>query len=151
MGMGPTSDEVSGIRILLATFLESIGQRRKAIDALEHLRRDFLTMSAMTTVDRHSPERDKILAKTVRVAVKLAQLYQSKDTQDLARAQTRLEWAVTTILKEESRRHRGDEDDSLVERTEWLSPDEMGAAFEGEHCRLLTPVLPTAPSWIIPV
>ena len=138
MGMDPVSDEVSGIRILLATFLESIGQRRKAIDALEHLRRDCLARS--TIVDRRSPERDKVLSNTVRVTVKLGQLYQCRDTQDLALAQTRLEWAVTTVLKEELRRKQKDEDDSPVENTMWLSPDEMGAAFEGEHCHPRAPL-----------
>ena len=150
------SDEMLGIKIQLAAFLEQIEQYRKAIDVLENVWKecrnwvDQLDEPQQRTSDLLEDRRDasrtrtRLLAKAVSIAVKLGELYNQERVDNKKAVEDRLTWAVETVLKEERRRGQqqpshvlliggADEGDLADENQQdgWLSQEQVGATFEG--------------------
>lgn len=154
VGMDPLSDEVLGIQIQLAAFLEQIQQYKKAIDVLEHVlrqcrgwvdqHRELERTSRLPESDEdYTSTRQRLLLKAVSTAVKLAELYDNELGDNKRAVEDRLTWAVETVLKEEQKRQQqlqADEqrgfvsDDAVREKEDagvWLTSEQIGATFEG--------------------
>jgi hypothetical protein len=134
MGMDPFSDEILGVKIQLASFMEKIQQYSKAIDVLEIVRNDCLRwMAELGDKKGNEEKRTRVLKKTIGITVRLGELYAGEHIKDKAMAEERLVWAVETVLKEHRRRQvqgvKPDEGD-------WLSPEEIGGSMEGECCTI---------------
>ena len=133
--MDPFSDEVLGIKIQVAALMERIEQFPKAIEVLEHVRRDCLKWIELKGGDEGlEGQRTRVLQKCVGISVKLGELYSSAWVQDTPAAEEKLVWAVTTVLKERQRR----EEEGVKEgEGDWLTNEEIGAALECETASLL--------------
>lgn len=155
VGLDPMSDEMLGIKIQLAAFLEQIEQYQKAIDVLEHVWRecrnwiDQLDEPQQKTSDMSEDRRDalrtrpRLLAKAVSIAIKLGELYSHELVDDKKAVEVRLTWAVETVLKEERTRGQQQPSHGLLtgraaegdlgdesQQDGWLSPEQVGATFE---------------------
>ncbi|KAI9823165.1 MAG: hypothetical protein M1832_002608 [Thelocarpon impressellum] len=126
--MHPLSDEVLGVKIQLAHFLEKIQQFRKAIEVLEIVRGDCLRW-----VEEHgsqqgmAAERNRVLGKTVSMSVKLGELYADEHVLEPELAEENLVSAVETVLKEKNRR----EAEGVKEgEGPWMTDEEVGGAME---------------------
>jgi Tfp pilus assembly protein PilF len=129
MGMDPFSDEIMGVKIQIASLMENIQLYSKAIQVLEILRRDSLTwMEELGGLEQNKLKRTKVLQKCVGISIKLGELYSNPVIYNRDMAESRLVWAVETVLKERQRRdtHKVNEE---IEGS-WLSDSEIGAAME---------------------
>ncbi|KAM0220366.1 hypothetical protein ACHAQD_006089 [Fusarium lateritium] len=72
-------------------------------------------------------KRQRILTKTVGIAIKLGELYGDEHVLDPDNSQKHLIWAVETALKEARRRK---EEGVKPGEGDWLSPEQMGGAME---------------------
>ncbi|KAF4438491.1 TPR repeat-containing protein P27G11.02 [Fusarium austroafricanum] len=72
-------------------------------------------------------KRQRLLTKTVGIAIKLGELYADEHVLDPDNSQRHLIWAVETALKEFRRRK---EEGVKPEEGDWLSPEQMGGAME---------------------
>ncbi|CAJ0539547.1 Ff.00g071070.m01.CDS01 [Fusarium sp. VM40] len=72
-------------------------------------------------------KRQRILAKTVGIAIKLGELYGDEHVLDPDNSQKHLIWAVETSLKEARRRK---EEGVKPGEGDWLSPEQVGGAME---------------------
>jgi hypothetical protein len=158
-GLDHFSDDVMGIKIQIAAWLEKIESYQNAIIVLENLLTDCKrwveTMeksAAEGTLPKLEPEpvkegepvdadvpekpregwwakRSRILAKAIGISVKLANLYSDEHVLKRDAAHERLIWAVETTLKEMQRRAK----EGLKEdEGPWLSPEEIGGSLEGK-------------------
>jgi hypothetical protein len=131
VGMDPFSDEIIGVKIQVAAMMEKIEQYQKAIDVLEIVRSDNLKwVEVLGDKPGNEGQRTKILAKTVGVSVKLAELYGNEHILRKEDAEDRLIWAVETSLKEQQRREK---DGVKPDEGDWMSAEEMGGALEGKY------------------
>jgi hypothetical protein len=131
IGMDPFSDEILGVKIQLASFMEKIQQYQKAIDVLEIVRRDCLKwIDELGNLPENVGKRTKVLGKTVGISVKLSELYANEYVMEKEAAEEKLVWAVTTLLKEQRRREVEGE---KPEEGPWLSPEEIGGSLEGKY------------------
>ena len=129
-GMFPFSDEVLGIKIQLAAFLEKINQVRKAIEVLELVRADCLRwVDERGGADGNAPARSRVLGKTVSMSVKLGELYASEHVLDAERAEENLVAAVETVLREKRRR---EQEGVKPGEGDWMTDEEVGGALEGK-------------------
>lgn len=129
MDMDPLSDEILGIKIKVAELMEQIENLPKAIEVLEIVARDCVRWQReFGALSENKKKRTRVLAKTVAIHVKLGELYSNPHVWNLAEAESRLVWAVETILKEKKRRldHKVDSQ----EEGDWVSDDEFGASLE---------------------
>lgn len=129
LDMDPLSDEVLGIKIKVAELMEKITNYPKAIEVLEIVARDCVRWQReFGDLEANKKKRTRVLAKTVAIHIKLGELYSSSYVWNLEEAESRLTWAVETILKEKQRRH----DLKVTEEDEgpWVSDDEFGASLE---------------------
>ncbi|KAI9850349.1 MAG: hypothetical protein M1838_005796 [Thelocarpon superellum] len=128
LGMDPFSDEVIGIKIQLAAFVEKIQQYKKAIEVLELVRGDCLGwLEERGGIEGNEGQRTRVLSKLVGMSVKLADLYANPYIKEPELAEERLIWAVETVLKERKRR----EVEGVREgEGEWMSNEEVGGALE---------------------
>lgn len=134
VGMDPFSDEVLGIKIQFAFFLEKIQVYRRAIDVLELVRQDCLDwLERRGALEGNEAKRTRVLAKVVGMTTKLGELYANQYVMERDLAEERLVWAVETVLKETKRRER---EGVKPNEGEWLSSEEMGGAFEGKIATL---------------
>jgi hypothetical protein len=162
LGMDHFSDDVLGIKIQIAAWLEKIESYQNSITVLENVLDDckrwvdvMEKSAAAGTLPKLEPrpppkegepavavepaegywgKRSRLLAKAVSISVKLANLYSDEHVLERERAHERLVWAVETILGEMQRRAR----DGLKEgEGPWLSPEEVGGSLEGETHALL--------------
>lgn len=129
LGMDPFSDEIMGVKIQVAGMMEKIEQYSKAIQVLEILRRDSLQwMEQLGGKEENKAKRSRVLKKLVGISIKLGELYSQPVIYNRDMAESRLVWAVETVLKERQRR------DTLKisedEEGSWLSDSEIGAAME---------------------
>lgn len=133
VGMDPFSDEIMGIKIHLAGFMEKIQRYKQAIDILEIVKRDnLLWVDQLGNLPGNEGKRTRVLGKTVGVSVKLGELYANEYVSEKEAAEERLVWAVETVLKEQQRRQK----EGVKEgEGEWLSPEEIGGSLEalGHH------------------
>ncbi len=130
MGMDPFSDEILGVKLRVAAFMEHIHQYPKAIEILEIVHGDCLKWLDQLG-DKHwnDGKRTAVLKKTVQISIKLGELYGNEYVLDKETAEERLVWGVETALKEQQRRQR----EGVKEgEGDWLGPEELGGAFEGE-------------------
>lgn len=131
IGMDPFSDEIIGVKIQLASFMEKIQQYQKAIDILEIVKGDNLKwLEALGNKPGNEGKRTKVLAKTVGVSVKLGELYANEFVAQKANAEERLVWAVETVLKEQERREK---EGVKPDEGDWMSPEEIGGSLEGQY------------------
>jgi tetratricopeptide (TPR) repeat protein len=129
VGMHPFSDEVMGLRIQVAAFLEMNKQYKLAIDVLEALRTDNLSWLELYGEKEDARKmRTNILSKTIATSVKLGELYADPAIWDRDTAEARLVWAVESALKEKQRRK--DNNVSDEQEGEWLDDNSLGAAIE---------------------
>lgn len=128
LGMDPFSDEILGVKFQLAYLMEKIKQYQLAIDVLEIIRADCLKwIEQKGSKAENRAQRTRILSKTVSTSVKLGDLYSILHEHEAA--ESRLVWAVETVLKEQWRREiEGVKDE---DEGPWMSPEEHGGALEG--------------------
>ncbi|KAI4247933.1 MAG: hypothetical protein LQ352_006050, partial [Teloschistes flavicans] len=128
-GMDAYSDEILGVKFQLASFLEKQMQKpRLAIDVLEEVRKqctEWETEKGGLVENRGM--RSRVLGQSVRLSVKLGELYARPDIMNTEAAEESLVWAVTTLLKEQERRER----EGVKEgEGDWMSAEEIGGALE---------------------
>lgn len=158
-GLDHFSDDVMGIKIQVAAWLEKIQSFQNSIDVLENLLSDCKrwvaameksaaegTLPGLTPapVDKEGGEgaevpeqpretfwgkRTRILAKAIGISVKLAGLYSDEHVLERELAHERLVWAVETTLREVQRRTK----EGLKEgEGPWMNPEEIGGSMEGK-------------------
>ena len=129
VGMDSLSDEILGVKIQLAAFLEKIQQYPKAIEVLELVQKDCLAwIKQRGSLEGNELKRTRLLSKTVGMAIKMGELYANQYVQEKEAAEQCLVWAVETALKE---RRRRDEEGVKPNEGEWMSDEQIGAALEG--------------------
>ncbi|KAL2159743.1 hypothetical protein VTH06DRAFT_2312 [Thermothelomyces fergusii] len=154
-GLDHFSDDVMGIKIQVAAWLEKIESYQNAITVLENLLNDckrwveaMEKSAAEGTLPKLEPapaakdgeagvpqppregwwaKRTRILAKAVSISVKLANLYSDEHVLEREIAHERLVWAVETALKETQRRAKEGLKDG---EGPWMSPEEIGGSLE---------------------
>ena len=167
--LDPFSDEVMGIKIQLAGWLEKIGNYENAAKVLEALWEDckrwvvamesaakdgslanFLPIAHPPHPDTpvsgpnevaEPPEtawgkRNRVLAKSVGISVKLAELYSDEHLAQHDVSLERLVWAVTTALRESARR---DEQGTRDGEGPWMPPEDIGATMESKSMAAALP------------
>lgn len=128
VGMDPWSDEIVGLKIRIAVFLERLGAVENSAMVLDRLRRDALNWVEREG-DKHFGDgrRTALLAKTVQIGVKLGELYSSPQLRDGEAAEANLVSAVETVLKEKQRREK----EGVKEgEGDWINDEECGASLE---------------------
>lgn len=156
-GLDPFSDEVVGIKIQLAAWLEKISNVDNAIKVLEMVlteNKKWLDVARTTpeklprapkpgtvigegdsaeTITKEDYERwvrssrTRILGKSVGISTKLGELYAHDQVLQVDKAHERLMWAVETALGEFRRRRSEGVKDG---DGRWMSPEEIGGALE---------------------
>uniref|UniRef100_A0A0B7K995 TPR domain-containing protein n=1 Tax=Bionectria ochroleuca TaxID=29856 RepID=A0A0B7K995_BIOOC len=143
IGLDPFTDEVVGIRIMVAFWLEKIGNFSQAIEVLEAVRRDCLEwvenmekqaangeineqgrLKAALPSDSTAP---RLLSKAVSISVKLGEIFADEHVLDPDNSHLHLVWSVETTLKEFRRRK---EEGPKPGEQSWLTPTEVGSTME---------------------
>ncbi|KAG9232585.1 hypothetical protein BJ875DRAFT_505907 [Amylocarpus encephaloides] len=128
IGMDPFSNEVIGIKIQLAALMEKVHQYQKAIDILEIVKSDNLKwMDIVGNKPGNEGRRTKVLLYTVRVSVKLGDLYSNEYVLEREKAEECLIWAVETVTREQQRREK---EGVKPDEGEWATDEEHGGALE---------------------
>lgn len=158
-GLDPFSDDVVGIKIQIAAWLEHRGSIRESIQVLDLLLREnkkWLGLvdtapeklpkvpvpgtiikdgEAERTVTKDEFERwvcssrNRVLAKSCQISIKLGELYADDHVLDKDKSHEHLMWGVEAALKEFRRRAS----DGVKEyEGPWIGPEEIGAALECE-------------------
>ena len=128
MGMHPFGDEVLGVKINFAMFLENMHQYHKSIDVLEVIKNECLGwIEARGERPENAGQRNRVLKKAVQISVKLGELYSGEYVMEPEAAEEALVWAVETVLKEQRRREK---EGVKEDEGPWMSDEENGAAME---------------------
>ena len=156
-GLDPFSDEVVGIKIQLAAWLEKISNIENSIKVLDMVlteNKKWLDVAQSTpeklpraplpgtvvgegetaqTITKEDFEkwlrasRTRILGKSVGISTKLGELYAHEQVLQQDKAHESLMWAVETALREFRRRTA----EGVKEgEGRWMSPEEIGGALE---------------------
>ena len=129
-GMHPLSDEVTGIWIEMARFLEKNGSFKEAIEVLEDQRVKCLTWVELHgDTEGNAGDRTRLLEKCIQLGHKIGELYSTPYYLNRALSEEYLVWSVETMLKENRRRR--EEGLKPGEGELGLDQDEQGAALEG--------------------
>lgn len=129
MGMSPFSDEIMGVKIQLASFMEKIQEYQKAIQILKILKSDNLRwIEAAKELPDYPKNRTRILGKTVGISVKLGDLYANQYVLETGHAEEELIWAVETVLREQKRRET---EGIKQDEGDWMTPEDIGGSLEG--------------------
>lgn len=129
-GMDQWSDEVIGIKIMVAFLFEKANDYATSIRVLELVKRDALKWLEKEGKEHVTDgKRTKVLAKACGIAGKLGELYGSPWIEDFDKAHGELLWAVETVLKEQRRR---DTVGVKEGEGEWMDDEEIGGSMEGE-------------------
>lgn len=129
-GMDPFSDEIMGVKYLIAGLFEQQGYYDMACDVLEIMRAD-----CQRWVDEFSDQhitngnRSRVKKNMVQINVKLGELYDSKYVNEPDDAGKRLVEAVESALGEKQRRET---EGVQPGEGDWMTDDEMGATLEGK-------------------
>ncbi|KAL2196454.1 hypothetical protein P885DRAFT_69492 [Corynascus similis CBS 632.67] len=154
-GLDHFSDDVMGIKIQVAAWLEKIESYHNAINVLENLLGDckrWVEVMEKNAAEGTLPKLDstpaanegeagvpeqpkeswwakrtRLLAKAVSISVKLANLYSDEHVLERETAHERLVWAVETTLRETQRRIREGLKDG---EGPWMSAEEIGGSLE---------------------
>lgn len=128
IGMDPFSDEIIGVKIQVAALMEKVQQYQRAIDVLEIVKADNLKwMEKLGDKPGNEAKKTRVLKMTVRVSVKLGELYANEYVLEKELAEDRLVWAVETVLREQQRREK---EGVKPEEGEWFSVEEHRGALE---------------------
>lgn len=147
IGMDPFSDEVLGIKIQLAAFMEKIQKYHKAIQVLEIVRNDCLDwIEEFGDKPENVGKRTRILEKTVAISLKIGELYSGEYVKEPELAEEKLVWAVETTLRELQRRET---EGVKPGEGKWLNREQIGASLEGMliNSRKLKPLLTLCSPW----
>lgn len=99
-----------------------------AIEVLERVRQYCLDWEReLGGEPKNRGKRTRVLGQCVRMSVKLGELYAAPEIMESEHAEESLVWAVTTLLKEQSRREQEGVRD---EEGEWMNAEEIGGALE---------------------
>ena len=141
-GMQEWSDEVTGIKIQVASMFETLGRLDKAVEALELVFNDagaFVNEQdalQMPTEEGPSPTkakdrqaRSRVLKRMIGMSIKLSELYADDRIGARDTAEAKLVWAVTTTLQEGARRQAMTGEQEALEGT-WMSDTEIAASLE---------------------
>lgn len=129
VGMDPFSDEILGVKFQLAAFMEKIQKYHKAIQVLEIVRNDCLDwIEEFGNTPENAGKRTRVLGKTIGISVKLGELYAGEYVKEPELAEEKLVWAVEATMKEQQRREK---EGVKPGEGEWLTPEQIGGAFEG--------------------
>ncbi|KAK4156252.1 hypothetical protein C8A00DRAFT_12790 [Chaetomidium leptoderma] len=156
-GLDHFSDDVTGIKIQVAAWLENIESYQNAISVLENLLGDckrWVEVMEKSAEEGSLPKlepppavaakegepvalekpleniwakRSRLLAKAVSISVKLANLYSDEHVLERELAHERLVWAVETTLRETQRRAKEGPKEG---EGAWMSPEEIGGSLE---------------------
>lgn len=158
-GLDPFSDDVTGIKIQMAGWLERMDNHQAAIHVLDLvLAENKKWLSLVHTAPEKLPRaplpgsvvgegesartitkeefdhwvwssRNRVLGKTCQISIKIGELYSDDHVLDNDKSHEYLMWGVETSLKEFRRRAS-----EGVKEGEgpWLTPQEIGAALECE-------------------
>lgn len=133
-GMHPLSNEVMGIWIELARFMELNGGVKQSIEILEKQR-----WMAMAWVEKYgnvegcASDRTRLLQKAIVLASKIGELFSSPYYPDKEKSEEYLVWSVETLLKENERRRK--EGLKPGEGELGIDRDQQGAQLEGRLSR----------------
>ena len=128
IGMHPFGDEVLGIKISFAAYLEQMHQYRKSIDVLEVIKKECLGwIEARGERPGNAGQRNRVLKKAVGISIKLGELYSGEYIVEPEAAEAALAWAVETALKESRRREK---EGVKEDEGPWMNDEENGAAME---------------------
>lgn len=160
-GLDPFSDDVTGIKIQIAAWLEKLDNKKGAIHVLGLLLAEHKKwLSLVDTAPEKLPKaplpgtvvaegdlertitkdefdrwvwssRNRVLGKSCQISIKLGELYSDDQVLDSDKSHEHLMWGVETSLKEFRRRAS-----EGVKEGEgpWLTPQQIGAALECEYC-----------------
>ncbi|KAI9786366.1 MAG: hypothetical protein M1816_008027 [Peltula sp. TS41687] len=130
VGMDSLGDEILGVKISLAAFLERLQIYPKAIEVLELVRRDCLAwIEQRGGLQGNEAKRTRLLAKAIAIAVKQGELYANRYVGEKEAAEECLVWAVEAALRERRRRDQLGVKDGEAEG-EWMTDEQIGAALE---------------------
>jgi hypothetical protein len=129
-GMDPFSDEIMGVKYVIAALFEEAGYYAMACDVLEIMRSDCQRwMDEFSDKHWNDGNRARVKKNMVQINVKLAELYDSKYVNEPDNAEKLLVEAVESVLTEHQRR----ETDGLKPgEGDFMTNDEMGATLEGK-------------------
>lgn len=149
LGMQEWSDEILGLKIQVAAMFEIVGRLDKAVEVLEIIFNDAQAFidkqdSLRNTLSEEGPpppgtrdpqSRTRVLKTVIGIAIKLAELYSNDKLGMRDVAEEKLVWAVTTTLKENSRRQVLTQEQLSNDEGVWMSDVEIAASLESlaEH------------------
>lgn len=134
-GMDPFSDEIMGVKYVIAALFEEAGYYAMACDVLEIMRADTQRwMDEFSDKHWNDGHRSRVKKNLVQINLKLGQLYDVKYVNEPDDAEKRLVEAVEGALGEQQRR----ETDGLKPgEGDWMTNDEIGATLEGEFIPIM--------------
>lgn len=129
LGMDPFSDEIMGVKYVIAQLFEDSGHYSLAVDVLEIMRADCKKWVAEYS-DKHwnNGNRSRVKKNMIQINLKLGQLYDIKYINEPENGEKVLVEAVEDALRERERRKR---DGEKPGEGPWLSDEEMGGLLEG--------------------
>ncbi|KAH4014839.1 hypothetical protein HBI04_220000 [Parastagonospora nodorum] len=133
MGMDPFSDEIMGVKYVIAALFEDAGYYSLAVDVLEIMRNDCQRwVDEFSDKHWHNGNRSRVMKNMVQINVKLAQLYDIRYVNEPDNGEKRLVEAVEMALREKQRREK---EGLKTGEGPWLTDDEMGGTLEalGTH------------------
>jgi tetratricopeptide (TPR) repeat protein len=128
-GMNQFSDEILGIKITIAAMLENAGQHHLALDIYDALRaqcREWIDAHASSD-DAYLADRTRLLKQTIRMSVKIGELYAMPYIHEPELAERNLVEGVELSLRELQRRH---DEGTRPGEGEWFNASEIGASLE---------------------
>ncbi|KAF2840243.1 hypothetical protein M501DRAFT_1015312 [Patellaria atrata CBS 101060] len=128
IGMNPFGDEVMGIKVHLAAFLEKHHNYKPAIEILEIIKKDcFKWVEELGPKHFEDGHRTRMLKRTVELNTKLGELYSNVYVDERDKAEACLIEGAETYLKERNRRNK----QGIKEgEGDWMSEEEAGASME---------------------
>lgn len=129
VGMDQFSSEYLEIKLEVAYLLEKVHDYQQAAHVINLVAEDCLKwIELMGEKPGNAGKRRRLLEKTVKLNIKLGELYSSPHILEPELAEEKLVWAVTTLLKEQKRR---DEEGVKEDEGPWMNSEEIGASLEG--------------------
>jgi hypothetical protein len=128
-GMDPFSDEIMGVKYLIAHLFEENGYYAMACDVLEIMRSDCQRwMDEFSDKHWNDGNRARVKKNMVQINVKLGELYNCKYVNEPDDAEKRLVEAVESVLEETQRRKA---EGLKPGEGPFMTDDEVGATLEG--------------------
>lgn len=148
IGMDPFSDEILALKMQVAALMESTHNPLKAIEVLSQIHADCLRwLEKLGDKPGNERKRNSVLARCVRINIRIADLCTSDFVSDVKAAEEHLAWATTVLVREAQRR----EIEGVKEgEGPWMNEEEISQALLGETLKpspdlSSTQVIPIAP------